>query len=232
MQIPDNITDEQRKAIEAILNIGVPQQDGKNSGEKKKHSRKLPKVLKPGQAAKFLNAFNINCITGLRDRCVFETLYRCGLRIEEVCKLKMEDVDLEEGYFYIQNSKGGKDRTVPMDNELLEWLKKWNEQRPQKSEYFFSTLKGGKLDKRQLRNKCSIISEKAGVYIRDGDKKRKVWPHALRHTCLTECLEEGFNLAEIQQLAGHENIKTTSIYLSVRPQMLKKKMQERKKNQE
>lgn len=84
------------------------------------------------------------------------------------------------------------------------------------------------MDTRQLREKIYRTSEKADVYIRDGKNKRKVFPHALRHTGLTDMLDQGFNVREVQEMAGHKSLKTTSIYLSVRPESLRAKMKNRK----
>lgn len=204
----------------------IPQQEVK---PQKRKGRKLPKVLKPGDAEIFLGALNTKTFMGLRDRCILDVMYSCGLRVSEVCNLTVDDVDLEEGYFYVQQAKGNKDRTVPMDADLIGWLQKWVERRPQQAQHFFCTAKGGKLSTRQIRRKCEIVSEKSGVYIRDGERKRKVHPHSLRHTCFTECLEEGLTIRDIQELAGHSSLQTTSVYLSVRPEALKQKMRDRKR---
>jgi len=191
--------------------------------------KKLPKALRSGEAEKFLATFNTKCISGLRDRCMFELMYKCGLRISETCKLKMSNVDLKEGYLYLQKAKGNKDRTVPMDEEVIQWLEKWLVKKPIESDYFFCTFKGGMLDQRQLRSKCKLIAQKAEIYIQDGDEKKLAWPHTFRHTCFTECLEEGLTIKEIQELAGHASLATTSVYLSVRPEKLREKMRNRKK---
>ena len=207
-------------------NTPIPQQEVK---PQKRKGRKLPKVLKPGDADIFLSALNTKTFMGLRDRCILDVMYSCGLRVSEVCNLQVEDVDLEEGYFFIQQGKGNKDRTVPMDADLIGWLQKWVERRPQQAQYFFCTAKGGKLSTRQIRKKCEIVSEKSGVYIRDGENKKPVHPHTLRHCCFTELLEAGFSLPEIQELAGHTSINTTAIYLHVRPEALRRKMRDRKR---
>jgi site-specific recombinase XerD len=204
----------------------IPQQEVK---PQKRKGRKLPKVLKPGDAEIFLGALNTKTFMGLRDRCILDVMYSCGLRVSEVCNLTVDDVDLEEGYFYVQQAKGNKDRTVPMDADLIGWLQKWVERRPQQAQYFFCTAKGGKLSTRQIRRKCEIVSEKSGVYIRDGENKKPVHPHTLRHCCFTELLEAGFSLPEIQELAGHTSINTTAIYLHVRPEALRRKMRDRKR---
>lgn len=216
------------KAMGLEIEIKTPQQKKKTQKERK--AKKLPKALKPGEPERLFSVLNVKCPTGLRDRVAMQVMYSSGLRISEVCNLSNDDVDLENGYIYILCGKGKKDRTVPIDQETIDWLRRWKAIRPE-SEYFFCTLKGGKMDTRQLREKVYRTSKKAGVFIRDGRKKKLVRPHTLRHTCFTECLEEGMTVRDIQELAGHEDLKTTSIYLSVRPERLKQKMMERKKAQ-
>lgn len=236
MTTPQN----QYGAEEAVLNLakmlGVnieikDNQGGQEKPEKKKakrKGRKLPKALKPGEAEKMLACLNTRYPTSLRDKCIFLLMYKLGLRISEPLNLRVEDVDLENAFVSIQQSKNNRDRTIPIDEETLEWMKKWKAIRPE-SEYFFSTLKGGKIDKRQIREKCYRLSKKAGVYIRDGKELKLVHPHNFRHTCFTELCEEGADIRSIQEIAGHANIATTSIYLSVRPQRLKKIIQDRGK---
>lgn len=226
------LTQQQIEILEAAG--AMPQQtipsvgESLSSGKKSRKPKRLPKALKPGEAEKMLSYINVKCPTGLRDRCIFELMLRSGLRISETTNLTVDDVDLDECYLYVLQAKGAKDRTCPMDQETVGWLKKWKAIRPE-SEYFFSTLKGGKLDVRQIREKCYRLSKKSGIYIRDGRKRKKVHPHTFRHTCFTECLEDGMTVRDIQELAGHENLSTTAIYLSVRPERLKQKMNERKR---
>jgi len=96
------------------------------------------------------------------------------------------------------------------------------------SQYFFCTLKGGILDTRYIRDVCYRMSEKAGVYIQDGKEKKLVSPHKLRHSALTSLLKEGFNIREVQEIAGHANLATTQIYTHVAIDELQDKFANRK----
>lgn len=189
--------------------------------------KKLPKILSRADVARLLNSINTKTKTGLRNRLCLEFMYRAGLRVSEVCNLALTDVDLENDLIFIQQSKGNKDRTVPLDPELKKWCLKWLEIRPE-SEYFICAVsegsKGKPLNQRQVRELCYNLSKKAGVYINDNHHRKPCYPHSLRHTFATELLEEGFTLAEVQQLLGHSNISTTSKYLHARPLVLKKKI--------
>lgn len=198
----------------------------KISPGKKRQAKKLPKVLKPGDIDKMFDALKLERFADLRDRCAIQVMYSSALRISEICNLMVDDVDLKGGYLTLQRAKGNKDRVVPIDDETIAWLKRWEAKRPQ-SDYYFCTKKGGRMDTRQLREKVYRTSEKADVYIRDGEEKRRVFPHAFRHTGLTDMLDQGFNIREVQEMAGHRSMKTTSIYLSVRPESLRAKMKNR-----
>ena len=215
------LTQEQINILEAAG--AMPQQE-----KKSRKPKKLPKVLKPGDAEKLFSKLNVKCPTGLRDRCCMQVMYSAGLRISEVCNLSVDDVDLVEGYLFLQQAKGNKDRTVPIDQETIDWFNRWAAIRPE-SDYFFSTLKGGKMDTRQLREKVYRMSKKSGVYIRNGKEKKLVNPHSFRHTCFTDMLEDGLSVRDIQEMAGHKSLQTTSIYLSVRPEKLREKIRNRKK---
>ena len=189
---------------------------------------KLPKILSRSEVEKLLSIPNPRYPTGLRNRVILQLFYKAGLRRAEVINLMPADIDWENNFLYIQNSKGGKDRVVPFGDETKSWLEKWKERRPE-SEYFFCTLTGNKLIPRYVLEMVYRASEKAKVYVQNGRAKKKVHPHILRHTYATELLEEGFGIHEVQQLLGHENITTTAVYAHVRPVKLAKKIRERGK---
>ena len=192
-------------------------------------SRKLPKILTREDAAKLMAVPNIKTLTGLRNRVIVQLLYRAGLRTCEVCNLAPEDVNLKDGWLFIQQSKNLVDRYVGLDQETTKWLQKWSDARPE-SEWFFCGIKhtvGNKLDNAYIRKLIYLTAEKAGVYIRDGRETKKPSPHLLRHTFATELIEDGFTLPEVQKMLGHADISTTAIYTHVRDMVLQAKMRAR-----
>lgn len=195
--------------------------------EKKRKPQRLPKVISREEARAILALPNVKTRIGLRNRTLLQVLYRCGLRVSEACNLTLKDVDTAQGFIYVQGGKGGKDRVVPMDPETVSWCQRWAEKRPTNTQWFFPSLQGTQLDQRYIRAMVANYSKKAGVYVQDGKKQRPVWPHVFRHTCFTEMLEENFALTDIQLMAGHSDLKTTCIYLNVRPQALAAKIRER-----
>lgn len=182
-------------------------------------AKKLPKIISKEKVLSLLKGINRKCPTGCRNYAILIVLYRAGLRISEACNLTIPDMDFKTAQIYVQEGKGGKDRYVPMDADIIQACKAWVEMRELgniNSEYFFCTLGGGRVDPRYVREVCRRLSEKAGVYIQDGRKKKPVHPHAFRHSCFTEMLREGeLNIREIQQLAGHSDVSTTMVYTHV-----------------
>ena len=193
---------------------------------KKRQSKKLPKILSRQDVKKLLAVPNVRCITGLRSRVIIQVLYRAGLRAEELCNLAPADVNLADGFVYVQQGKNSKDRYVPIDKITINWLRKWDEVRPDVP-FFFCSGKGKKLDQSYIRKIIYQAAEKAGVYIQDGRERVLPHPHTLRHCYATELLEEGYTLADVQALLGHSSITTTSVYLHVRPLALAAKIKER-----
>jgi len=195
---------------------------------KQRKSKKLPKVVQREDVKELFDAINVKCPTGLRNRTALEMMYGAGLRVSEISNLTMQDVDLKRGYIYVRQGKGGKDRNIPLVEEVEAWCKKWLAVKPE-SRYFFCTLKGGQISVRYIREVCYRLSERADVSIAGADGDKPIHPHTLRHCFATELLEDGFNVREVQELLGHEDLKTTMVYLSVRPEALAKKMRDRKR---
>lgn len=193
---------------------------------------KLPKIVPQKDVTKMLKAINLGCPTGVRNYAVIMAMCRGGLRVSEVCKLAAQDVDLEGGLLYIQLAKGldgGKDRYTVIDNPAIEAFKNWLAIRPE-SKYFFSTLKGGKLCERYVREVCYRLSKKAGVYIQDGEEQKPVHPHTLRHVMATRALNDvGMNIRELQTMLGHSSLASTMIYTHVQPKELAEKYRSRSK---
>lgn len=188
---------------------------------------KLPKIIKDEGVKEMLSQLNMSCPVGIRNYAIIMMMWRCALRVQEVCDLMLADVNVKTGSVYVQQGKGKKDRYTYMDDQTTEAIKDWLNVRP-KSQFFFCTMQGGQLQQRYIREMCYRISEKAGVYIQDGRKKKPVNPHAFRHSCLTNLLQkEGFSIREVQEIAGHAHLSTTQVYLHVDNQELAAKMRNR-----
>jgi integrase/recombinase XerC len=179
--------------------------------------------------AKALLAACTNTTAGLRDKAVFATLYRGGCRIGATLKIRPSDIDWDHGIVTIHEDKGGKGRTVTLDDGALDILKAWAERRKSLGinghhPFFCGTNKqarGNRLHASYYRHKIKQLQEKAGI-------ERRCHCHGLRHTAASEMLEEGIDLATIAGQLGHAYVSTTSQYLhQLRPDLMNAKLKER-----
>jgi len=172
----------------------------------------LPRTIKRSEAAALMGAPNLRAITGLRNRCVLELMYRAGLRVGEVCALKPRDLDARAGTIAVWRGKGG-DRTAYLEeNEEIDWLlAEWKRRRRRETAggvFLFCTIDGGPVSVRYVEQMIARLARRAGIAAR-------VTPHMLRHSFATELLEEGVNIRQVQVALGHKNLATTERYTHV-----------------
>jgi integrase/recombinase XerD len=146
-----------------------------------------------------------------RDTAVLETLFATGARVSEICHLRPEDVDLDDGWVRILG-KGGKERVVQIcDPAIIAALRGYQASReavlPSET-YFFLNRCGRRLSEQSVRTLLRRHAAQAGVGV-------PVRPHLLRHSVATLLLEEGVDIRHIQHLLGHSSIATTQIYTHV-----------------
>lgn len=173
--------------------------------------KRLPTVLEQDEVEAIKRRPNTRCPTGLRKRAILEVLHRCGLRVSEVTKLRRLDIKWDDGIVEVRGGKGGKDRTLGLDDVTRAWLRAWDARRP-RGRTFFTTLAGGPVSVRYLQQLVKRLARKAGI-----QQPERVMPHVFRHTCATELLREGWDIREVQDFLGHESVATTQVYLHVRP---------------
>jgi site-specific recombinase XerD len=185
---------------------------------------------RPRDEAKSLLAACSNTTAGIRDKAVFATLYRGGTRISATLLIRPADIDWDNRLVTIQVDKGGKGRTIVLDDAALDILKTWAERRKSLGinghhPFFCATNKqalGNHLSSSHFRHKIQSLRTKAGI-------ERRCHCHGLRHTAASELLEEGFDLATIAAQLGHAHTSTTSRYLhQLRPDLMSEKLKERK----
>ncbi|MHB1950189.1 MAG: tyrosine-type recombinase/integrase [Acidiferrobacteraceae bacterium] len=194
--------------------------------------RTLPKTLTGDELERLLAAPNLDAPTGLRDRCVLELMCRCGLRVSEVCGLHLRDVDWREGEIRLRAeiTKGGKEATAYLDDGTLALLERWKSVRraygagrPHLFVCVRSDHRGEPLDRRRVWEMVRRRAERAGI-------DRKVWCHMLRHTFATDTLAKPeYTIRDVQKLMRHSDLRTTAIYLEVRDEDLKAKVQGRRR---
>ena len=144
------------------------------------------------------------------------TLYGTGLRREELCRLKVEDVDSKRMVIHVRQGKGNKDRDVTLSPRLLEVLRDYWKWRKPKT-YLFPSLY-------RTQPEQPITSKTVWYAVREAARRagiqKKVSPHILRHSWATHLLERGTDLKTIQVLLGHVDLEATTIYLHLTQQHL------------
>ena len=161
----------------------------------------------------------ISQIAALRDVAVLETIYSCGLRVSELCGLRVEDIDWSEQIVRVRG-KGKKERLVPVGKPALMAIQDyWNtfKQPPGgPSPVFFSeTKKRAPLSPLQLSRRLKKYLSIAGL-------DPSLTPHKLRHSYATHLLDAGADLRSVQELLGHAHLITTQVYTHVTTERLKR----------
>jgi|SRR5690554_6435989 site-specific recombinase XerD len=167
-----------------------------------KRRKELPNTLSEAEVFAIINAPK-----NIKHKAILHTIYSAGLRIGEVVRLRIKDVRSEEGFLFIKDSKGKKDRHTVLSPILLELLRKYyNVHKP--SYWLFEGQDGGQYSARSIQQIYRKAVEITGS---------NPWstPHTLRHSFATHLMQRGVNIRYIQTALGHSNLKTTEIYTHV-----------------
>ena len=167
--------------------------------------REFPDIMGKEEIQQFFSV-----IDSLRDRTMFETIYGAGLRISEIVKLRVQDIDSKQMRIYVQKGKGNKDRYTLLSERNLDLLREyWKEYRPNHSDGFLFYARSRDkhtLTTRSVANAFSKYRKRAGLH-------HTYTSHTLRHCFATHLLEAGMDIYRIKELLGHTFIQTTSFYL-------------------
>lgn len=167
----------------------------------------IPEILSPDEIDALFSSIDNSNLSGSRNKAILEMLYSSGLRVSELCGLKIYDVDDQ---FIKIMGKGNKERLVPigkkaikaLDHYLLHHRWKFNSK---EQKLLFLTKSGKPIDRTMVWKIIQSYAKKSGL-------KKKISPHTLRHSFATHLLENGADLRIIQELLGHANIKSTDRY--------------------
>ena len=172
--------------------------------------RRLPVVLHAEELAMLFQA-----IRSLKYRALFMTCYAAGLRINEACHLRVEDIDSQQMLVHVRHAKGGKERITLLSAKLLEVLRiYWVEQKPR------PWLFPGKTSDRPLSSDAA--RQALEQICLDAGLTKKCTPHTFRHSFATHLLDAGVDLVVLQALLGHHSIRTTSRYTHISVQRIQK----------
>lgn len=190
---------------------GYVEQDPTELLESPKIPKHLPSVLTLDEVERLLSSLDLSVPQERRDHCMLELLYSCGLRVTELCSLRLSDLYLDELFLRVEG-KGSKQRLVPLSGRAVRELKLWLQERaglrikPGEEDYVFvSHQRGKRVSRITVFHNIKLYAERAGI-------EKVISPHTFRHTFATHLLEGGANLRAIQQMLGHESLGTTQIY--------------------
>lgn len=181
-----------------------------------RRQRALPKVLPGAAVADSLAGAEAHAQesadpVALRDLAMMELLYSSGLRVSELCSVRVGDIDRDRRAITVLG-KGGKERTVPLGLPALRAIEAWLARRhelctPASGDALFLGARGGPLDPRVARRAVHAATA--------AEAPGGVGPHALRHAMATHLIEGGADLRSVQEMLGHASVATTQIYTHV-----------------
>ena len=193
---------------------GYPVDDPTESIRSPQIGRHLPDVLALEEIDAMIAAIDMSAAEGQRNMAMLEMMYSCGLRVSELCALRLSDVYPDEEFISVIG-KGGKQRLVPLSSRAIDELNAYLpirsriDIRPGEEDYIFISERRGKsLSRITVFHIVKELAALAGI-------GKNVSPHTFRHSFATHLLEGGANLRVIQTMLGHESISTTEIYTHI-----------------
>lgn len=178
-----------------------------------KRKKYLPQVLSEEEVNQLLDSIEIHDAISSRNRCMVEILYACGLRVSEMCQITLQNINIQKRFVKCIG-KGNKERIVPINESCCSLLKDYIEKYRNElctndsSPYLFLTQKGKQMKRDDFYHILQHIVQKSHL-------NKHISPHTLRHTFATHLLEHDADLRSIQEMLGHSDISTTTIYTHV-----------------
>jgi integrase/recombinase XerD len=183
----------------------------------KKEDRLPRSVLTAQEVKRILDAPDTQTKKGIRDQAILETFYSTGIRLEEMARLTIHDVDHVKGFVRVNKGKGAKDRVVPLGSKACDYVREYlqhvradwiKDQRDERALWLSWRWPHQPLKKQ-------IVSVMVRHYARAAGITKQASPHTWRHTCATHLVSNGANIAYAQRLLGHRRLSTTQIYTRV-----------------
>ncbi|MCK9261390.1 MAG: tyrosine recombinase, partial [Azoarcus sp.] len=172
------------------------------------------------QVEALLSAPDTDTELGIRDRCMLEVLYACGLRVSELTELKLFAISLNEGVVRIMG-KGSKERLVPLGEIASDWIARYvNDARNtilagRNCDAIFVTRRGNGMTRQMFWRIIKQYAAQVGI------PAQRISPHTVRHAFATHLLNHGADLRVVQMLLGHADISTTQVYTHVARERLR-----------
>ncbi|MGI4835564.1 MAG: site-specific tyrosine recombinase XerD [Janthinobacterium lividum] len=214
-----------RAFYEFLLMEDLLKADPTDTLESPKPGRHLPDTLAYPEVERLLGAIDLSATEGLRARAVLEVLYSSGLRVSELCDLRLSNIYFEQGFMRVLG-KGNKERLVPLGREAAKHLhfylggvRQHQTVQPGAEDTVFLSTRGRPLSRITVFTTIKALAAQAGL-------TQNISPHTLRHSFATHLLEGGADLRAVQEMLGHASITTTEIYTHLDRDYLKQVMTE------
>ena len=211
-----------RSFFHYLVAEGISDSDPTVLLESPKVGRMLPDVLSVEEIDAMLAAIPADKAESPRNRAIVEMLYGSGLRVSELCDLRISRLAVADAMVIIEG-KGSKQRIVPVSPTAMQCIGEYLPHRPEPKngaeDILFLNRRGNRLTRVMIFLIIKQLAEAAGI-------DKSVSPHTLRHSFATHLLEGGANLRAIQQMLGHESIATTEIYVHLDTTHLRRQLLE------
>ncbi len=168
-------------------------------------SGRMPSILNSYEQLALLKQPNPRVPTGIRNLCMIRLMLNIGLRVNEIINLKNEDLNWDEGTVHIEASGAASERTLWLEEAELSMLRRWAHVKPKNSKHVFTTLSGGQLKDRYIREMVKRLARKAGI-------TKDVYPHLLRKTFAVEFIRKTGDINLLQEALGHRDLTSTQAY--------------------
>lgn len=180
----------------------------------------LPDTLSVEDVERITKNINLSTDLGVRNQCMVEVLYGCGLRVSELIKLKISDINFKEGFLKVEG-KGQKVRYVPLAKYTSHLIKNYienvrinNKINKKYEDIMFLNSRGSSMSRVIVFIIIKELADKAGI-------RKNISPHTFRHSFATHMLQNGADLRFIQEMLGHSSITTTEIYTHLNTEELR-----------
>ena len=203
-----------------LIQEGVLESNPVEELESPKVAKTLPEILTLKEIEQILEQPNLQTPLGIRDRAMLEILYATGMRVSELTRLPIHQVNLEGGYVLLYG-KGSKERVVPLGSEAMKWVTVYLKtargilSKGKEDPSLFINRSGKGMSRQRFWKSLKDYARKAGL-------RKRISPHLVRHSFASHLLERGADLRSVQMMLGHVDISTTQIYTHVAGERLKK----------